>query len=153
MQNSINILSSALISPYRVNSQIMTDNDSTHFQLQNPPTLSYCYHDKQTVPISHYTHVPRSEKYIAYQRGTWQHTDREDGAVYFSYETRSQDPQLLNCVILKEIQTINTVLWIFNVLTCDRSLYCLNSNRVSHSSLKVKLRALLSPPGGWLQYR
>ncbi len=56
-----------------------------------------------------------SEKYIAEQRGNWQHTDREDRAGYFWYETRSQDPQLLNCVIFKEIQTINTILWLFNV--------------------------------------
>ncbi len=54
----------------------------------------------------------RSEKYIAEQRGNWQHTDR---AGYFWYETRSQDPQLLNCVIFKEIQIINTILWLFNV--------------------------------------
>ncbi len=39
----------------------------------------------------------------------------EDRAGYFWYETRSQDPQLLNCVIFKEIKTINTVLWLFNV--------------------------------------
>ncbi len=54
----------------------------------------------------------RSEKYIAEQRGNWQHTDREDRAGYFWYETRSQDPQLLNRVIFKEIETINTVLWL-----------------------------------------
>ncbi len=57
----------------------------------------------------------RSEKYIAEQRGNWQHTDREDKAGFFWYETRSQDPQLLNCVIFKEIKTINTVLCLFNV--------------------------------------
>ncbi len=65
---------------------------------------------------SHTTHMfSRSEKYIAEQRGNWQHTDREDRAGYFWYETRSQDPQLLNRVILKKIKTINTVLWLFNV--------------------------------------
>ncbi len=58
----------------------------------------------------------RSEKYNAEQRENWQHTDREDRAGYFWYETKSQDPQLLNWVIFKEIQTINTVLWLFNVL-------------------------------------
>ncbi len=64
---------------------------------------------------SHTTHMfSRSEKYIAEQRGNWQNTDREDRAGYFWYETRSQDPQLLNCVIFKEIKT-NTVLWLFNV--------------------------------------
>ncbi len=57
----------------------------------------------------------RCEKYIAEQRGNWQHTDREDRAGYFWYETRSQDSQLLNCVIFKEIQKINTVLWLFHV--------------------------------------
>ncbi len=56
-----------------------------------------------------------SEKYIAEQRGNWQHIDREDRAGYCWYETRSQDPQLLNCVIFKEIQTINTALWLLNV--------------------------------------
>ncbi len=34
---------------------------------------------------------------------------------YFWYETRAQDSQLLNCVIFKEIKTINTALWLFNV--------------------------------------
>ncbi len=68
------------------------------------------------MPLSHYTHMfSCSEKYIAEQRGNWQHTNREDRAGYLWYETRSQDPQLLNCVILKEIQTINIVLWLFNV--------------------------------------
>ncbi len=71
--------------------------------------------DKQC--CSHTTHVfSRSEKYIAEQRGNWQNTDREDRAGYFWYERRSQDPQLLNWVKFKEIQTINTVLWLFNVL-------------------------------------
>ncbi len=82
---------------------------------QNPPTLSYCCHDDKQCR-SHTTHMfSRSEKYIAEQRGNWQHTDREDRAGYFWYETRSQDPQLLNGVIFKEIKTINTVLWLFNV--------------------------------------
>ncbi len=49
---------------------------------------------------------------IAEQRGNWQHIDREG---YCWYETRSHDPQLLNCVIFKEIQTINTALWLINV--------------------------------------
>ncbi len=53
-----------------------------------------------------------SQKYIAEQKGNWQHTDREG---YFWYETRSQDSQPLNCVIFKEIKSINTVLWLFNV--------------------------------------
>ncbi len=64
------------------------------------------------MPLSHYTHVSRSQKYIAEQKGNWQHTDREG---YFWYETRSQDSQPLNCVIFKEIKSINTVLWLFNV--------------------------------------
>ncbi len=65
---------------------------------------------------SHTTNMfSRSKQYITEQRGNWQHTDRRDRAGYFWYETRSQDPQLLNWVIFKEIQTINTVLWLFNV--------------------------------------
>ncbi len=43
----------------------------------------------------------RSEKYIAEQRGNWQHTDRQDKAGYFWYEPRSQDSQLSNVVIFK----------------------------------------------------
>ncbi len=82
---------------------------------QNPPTLSYCCYARHTMPLSHLHMFSRSEKYIAEQRGNWQNTDREDRAGYFWYETRSQDPQLLNGVIFKEIQTINTVLWLFNV--------------------------------------
>ncbi len=65
---------------------------------------------------SHTTHMfSRSEKYITEQRGNWQNTDWEDGAGYFWYETRSQGPQLLNRVIFKEIKTISTILWLFNV--------------------------------------
>ncbi len=55
--------------------------------------LSYCY---QAMPLSRYN-------YIAEQRENWQHTNREDRAGYFWYETS----QLLNWVIFKEIQTIN----------------------------------------------
>ncbi len=79
-----------------------------------PPLVTVAMTDKQC--SSHTTHMfSRSEKYIAEQRGNWQHTDREDRAGYFWYDTRFQDPQLLNWVIFKEIQTINTVLWLFNV--------------------------------------
>ncbi len=61
-----------------------------------PPLVTVAMTDKQW--RSHTTHMfSRSEKYIAEQRGNWQHTDREDRAGYFWYETRSQDPQLLNC--------------------------------------------------------
>ncbi len=78
-----------------------------------PPLVTVAMPDIQC--RSHTTHVLTQWKYIAEQRGNWQHTDREDRAGYFWYETRSQDPQLLNCVIFKEIKTINTVLWLFNV--------------------------------------
>ncbi len=78
------------------------------------PLVTVAMTDKQ--PRSHTTLMfSRSEKYIVEQRENWQHTDREDRAGYFWYETRSQDPQLLNCVSFKEIQTINTVLWLFSV--------------------------------------
>ncbi len=61
-----------------------------------PPLVTVAMTDKQC--RSHTTLMfSRSEKYIAEQRGNWQHTDREDRAGYFWYETRSQDPQLLNC--------------------------------------------------------
>ncbi len=78
-----------------------------------PPLVTVAMPDIQCALTLHM--FSRSEKYIAEQRGNWQNTDREDRAGYFWYETRSQDPQLLNCVIFKEIQTINTVLWLFNV--------------------------------------
>ncbi len=78
-----------------------------------PPLVTVAMTDKQC--SSHTTHMfSCSEKYIAEQRGNWQHTDREDRAGYFWYQTRFQDPQLLNWVIFKEIKTINTVLWLFN---------------------------------------
>ncbi len=48
----------------------------------------------------------RSKKYIAEQRGNWQHANRQGRAGYFWYETRSQDSQLSNFVIFKEIQSI-----------------------------------------------
>ncbi len=54
----------------------------------------------------------RSEKYITEQREIWQHADRQDRAGYFWYEKRSQDSQLSNVVIFKEIQTD---LWLFSV--------------------------------------
>ncbi len=80
------------------------------------PTLSYCCYARHTMPLSHYTHVLTQWKiHRRAKRENWQNTDREDRAGYFWYETRSQDPQLLNCVIFKEIQTINTVLCLFNV--------------------------------------
>ncbi len=82
-----------------------------------PPLVTVATTDKQC--RSHTTHMfSRSEKYITEQRGNWQHTDREDRAGYFWYEARSHDPQLF--VIFKEIQTINTVLWLFKcVVTTD----------------------------------
>ncbi len=95
------------------------------------------------MPLSHYTHVLTQWKidrrakrnislhltfhYLLYpvwlcmwqiiknleNLESWQHTDKKDRVVYFWNETGSQ---LLNCVILKEIQTINIVFWLFNVL-------------------------------------
>ncbi len=62
-----------------------------------PPLVTVAMPDIQCSLTLHM--FSRSEKYIAEQRGNWQHTDREDRAGYFWYETRSQDPQLLNCVI------------------------------------------------------
>ncbi len=89
----------------------------TFDRLQNPPTLSLLLPwPTNNAALTLHIMFSRSEKYIAEQRGNGQHTDREDRAAYFWYETKSQDPQLLNWVILKEIQTINTVLWLFNVL-------------------------------------
>ncbi len=58
-----------------------------------PPLVTVAMPDIQR--CSHTTHMfSSSEKYIAEQRGNWQHTDREDRTGYFWYETRSQ---LLNC--------------------------------------------------------
>ncbi len=53
----------------------------------------------------------RCEKYIAAQRGNWQHSDRQDGAGYFWYE-------------FKVIQTMNTVLWLFNDITASDKGAC-----------------------------
>ncbi len=80
-----------------------------------PPLVTVAMPDIQCRSHTNVHTFSRSEKYIAEQRGNWQHTDWEDRAGYFWYETRSQDPHLLNRVIFKEIKTINTVLWLFNV--------------------------------------
>ncbi len=64
----------------------------------------------------------RSEKYISEQRGNWQHTDRQDIAGYFWYETRSQDSQLLNWVIIKETLTINIVPYLLVTMSYVMSL-------------------------------
>ncbi len=76
-----------------------------------PPLVTVAMTDKQC--CSHTTHVLTQWKI---QSQIKEETDREDRAGYFWYETRSQDTQLLNCAIFKEIQTIKPVLWLFNVL-------------------------------------
>ncbi len=54
----------------------------------HPSLVTVAMTDKQC--RSHTTHMfSRCEKYIAEQKGNWQHTDREDRAGYFWYETRS----------------------------------------------------------------
>ncbi len=66
------------------------------------------------MPLSHYTHVLTQWKiHRRAKRKLTTKPDREDRAGYFWYETIYQDPQHLNWVIFKEIQTINTVLWLF----------------------------------------
>ncbi len=82
---------------------------------QNPPTLSYCCHDRQTMPLSHYTSCSHAVKNTSQSKEETDNTPTEKTEQVTSDMRRSQDPQLLNWVILKEIQTINTVLWLFNV--------------------------------------
>ncbi len=83
---------------------------------QTPPTLSYCCHDRQTMPLSHYTSCSHAVKNTSQSKEETDNTLTEKTAGYFWHETRSQDPQLLNWIIFKEIQTINTILWLFNML-------------------------------------
>ncbi len=100
----------ALIMPYVCMAWLTIDSS------QNPPPLvTVATSDKPWCSdATHHvlTQFSRSEKYIVEQRGNWQHTDREDRAGYFRYETKSQ---LLNFVTFKHIQTINTILWLFDV--------------------------------------
>ncbi len=77
-----------------------------------PPLVTVAMTDKQC--CSHTaTHVLLMQWKI--HRRAKRKLTKEDRAGYFWYETRSRDPQLLNWVILKEIQTINTVLCLFNM--------------------------------------
>ncbi len=84
--------------------------------LQRPTLLSYCCYLQQTMPLSHYTPCCHAVK------NTSQRKEETDNTGHLWYETRSQDSQLSNIVIFKEIQIINTIVWLFN----DRSLYCLS---------------------------
>ncbi len=64
--------------------------------------------------LSHYT-CSHAVKNTSQSKEETDNTLTEKTAGYFWYQTRFQDPQILNWVIFKEIQTINTVLWLFNV--------------------------------------
>ncbi len=53
-----------------------TGYHSKHAQLT---LLSYCCYVRQAMPLSHYTSCSHAvKKYIAEQRGNWQHTDRQE---------------------------------------------------------------------------
>ncbi len=63
--------------------------------------------------LTPHTIFSHSKKYIAEQGENRWRADRQDGAGYFWYETKSQ---LLHLGIFNQISTINTVSWHFNVL-------------------------------------
>ncbi len=83
-----------------------------------PPLVTVAMTDKQC--SSHTTHMfSRSENTSQSKEETDDTPTEKTEAGYFWYQTRFQDPQLLNWVIFKEIKTINTVLWLFNAVVTD----------------------------------
>ncbi len=58
--------------------QVYNEKHTPIDRSQNPPTLSYCCHDRKTMLLSHYTMFSRSEKYIAEKRGNWQQTEKTE---------------------------------------------------------------------------
>ncbi len=88
---------------------------------------------------SHTTHhVLTQRKYITEQRGTWKHANRQDRAGYFWYETMSQLSNV--AIFFKEIQTINTVLWLFNMSWQIEAQFKRHVNRSSfHIYLKHEI--------------
>ncbi len=82
---------------------------------QNPPTLSYCCHNQQTMQLSHYTHVLTQWKIHRRAKGKLTtHWQRRPSRLLLIWHKVS-GPSALNWVIFKEIQTINTV---FVALQC-----------------------------------
>ncbi len=81
---------------------------------QRPTLLSYCCRPGQTMPLSHYTRSVLTQ---------WKIHCRAKRKLTTCRQTRqsrlllvwNKVSQLSNLVIFKEIQTINTVLWLFNV--------------------------------------
>ncbi len=82
---------------------------------QNPPTLSYCCHDRQTMPLSHYTPCPHAVKiHRRANRKLSKHRQRRQSRLLLIWNKVS-GPSAFKLNNFKEIQTIHTVLWLFNV--------------------------------------
>ncbi len=78
---------------------------------QSHTLLSYCCYTRQTMPLSNYTFSSHTVK------NTSQSKEETDNVPTDKKEKVTSDiKQGFRTLIFKEIQTINTVLWLLNIL-------------------------------------